>query len=539
MSYNILIIDTNQPSYIKHLTQLDNINIIILSSSDDIEYNIINKNIGLIIINQNVVDIQVLEMIYQNISASYLNIPILALYIKTNMETSSLVYDTIDLENNLESAMRKIKFCLAIYKKEQLHNEHIEKLLFVDNLTKFPNRMKLIEDIKKDESNISSIAIIDINEFKNINDFYGLKIGDHILQFTTNLISETIGYLVNKVSLYKFSADVYCLVNKDLSDSDFETIITIVLGAIENIIYTEGEYEIDIKATAGITFSSKKNKLITADLALQHAKKNNKDYVIFFDELDNVSEYKKNMEWTKKLKYAMDNDNIVVYYQPLVNNTTLNVDKYECLVRMKVEDKIIAPFFFLEIAKKANKYKNLTKIIITKAFEQFEHLPFEFSLNVSYEDVEDKMFLHFIKDKLKKYKVAKRVTWEILEDEGIKDYNVLLNFIKNVKELGCKVSIDDFGSGYSNFEHLLKMNVDYLKIDASLIKYVATDTNSYNVVKTVINFANSLNIKTISEYVENKEIYKITKELGSTYSQGYYFSAPIPEPIVYEFKNKG
>jgi len=539
MSYNILIIDTNQPSYIKHLTQLDNINIIILSSSDDIEYNIINKNIGLIIINQNVVDIQVLEMIYQNISASYLNIPILALYIKTNMETSSLVYDTIDLENNLESAMRKIKFCLAIYKKEQLHNEHIEKLLFVDNLTKFPNRMKLIEDIKKDESNISSIAIIDINEFKNINDFYGLKIGDHILQFTTNLISETIGYLVNKVSLYKFSADVYCLVNKDLSDSDFETIITIVLGAIENVIYTEGEYEIDIKATAGITFSSKKNKLITADLALQHAKKNNKDYVIFFDELDNVSEYKKNMEWTKKLKYAMDNDNIVVYYQPLVNNTTLNVDKYECLVRMKVEDKIIAPFFFLEIAKKANKYKNLTKIIITKAFEQFEHLPFEFSLNVSYEDVEDKMFLHLSINKLKKYKVAKRVTWEILEDEGIKDYNVLLNFIKNVKELGCKVSIDDFGSGYSNFEHLLKMNVDYLKIDASLIKYVATDTNSYNVVKTVINFANSLNIKTISEYVENKEIYKITKELGSTYSQGYYFSAPIPEPIVYEFKNKG
>jgi diguanylate cyclase (GGDEF)-like protein len=399
--------------------------------------------------------------------------------------------------------------------------------------------MKLIEDIKKDDNNITSIAIIDINEFKDINDFYGLKIGDHILQFVINLISETIGHLVNEVSLYKFSADVYCLVNKELSDDEFETIITIVLGAIENAVYKEGEYEIDIKATAGITFSNKKNKLITADLALQHAKQNHKDYAIFFDELDNVSEYKTNMEWTKKLKYAMDNDNIVVYYQPLVNNTTLNVDKYECLVRMKVEDKIIAPFFFLEIAKKANQYKNLTKIIIAKAFEQFEHLPFEFSLNVSYEDVEDKMFLHFIKDKLKKYKVASRVTWEILEDEGIKDYNVLLDFIKNVKELGCKVSIDDFGSGYSNFEHLLKMNVDYLKIDASLIKHVATDTNSYNVVKTVINFANSLNIKTISEYVENKEIYEITKELGSTYSQGYYFSAPIPEPIEYEFKSKG
>jgi len=231
----------------------------------------------------------------------------------------------------------------------------------------------------------------------------------------------------------------------------------------------------------------------------------------------------------------MDIDNIVVYFQPLVNNETMKVDKYECLVRMIDDDEVIAPFFFLEISKKANQYANITKIVIEKSFKKFENLDFEFSVNVSYEDIQDSDFIDFVKEKLQKYNVASRVVWEILEDEGIKNYDLLFEFIKEVKALGCKVAIDDFGSGYSNFEHLLKMNVDYLKIDASLVKNVATDENSYKIVKTIIEFAKTLHLKTIAEYVENKEIFNITKEMGTNYSQGYHFSAPIPEPILKSF----
>ena len=112
---------------------------------------------------------------------------------------------------------------------------------------------------------------------------------------------------------------------------------------------------------------------------------------------------------------------------------------------------------------------------------------------------------------------------------------MLIDFIKEVKALGCKVAIDDFGTGYSNFEHLLKMNVDYLKIDASLVKYIATDENSYKIVQTIVEFAKSLKLKTIAEYVENEEIFNITKKLGVSYSQGYYFSAPIDKPSLEKF----
>ncbi|MDZ7819721.1 MAG: EAL domain-containing protein [Aliarcobacter sp.] len=268
-------------------------------------------------------------------------------------------------------------------------------------------------------------------------------------------------------------------------------------------------------------------------------KKDHKDYLVFFDELDKFQEYENNMHWTKKLKSAFINDNIEVYFQPLVNNRTLKVDKYECLVRLIEENgKVISPYFFLDISKKSNQYTKLTKIVLEKSFKKFENLPFEFSVNISYEDIESTDFLDFIKAMLKKYNVANRVVFEILEDENIKSYKLLVSFIDEVKALGCKVAIDDFGTGYSNFEHLLKMNVDYLKIDASLIKNVAIDETSYKITKTIIEFAKSLNLQTIAEYVENEEIFKIVRELGADYSQGYFFSEPIAMPNVVEFNKK-
>jgi len=430
-----------------------------------------------------------------------------------------------------------IAFIYDLYQQNNHLENNIKELLYVDSLTKFPNRTKLIQDIKDDSIGIKSLAIIDINSFKEINDFFGHKIADNILKGVAHLIVDSISDYNKEVLFYKFPSDTYCLANRTLNNSIFENIIIQIGNILDKKVFIEDSNEIDVSVTSGITFSLKNNKLITADIALQTAKTNHKSHLVFYDELDNFQAYRSNMEWTKKLKIALEKDNIIVYFQPLVNNQTMKVDKYECLVRMVVDDKIIAPFFFLDVSKKANLYPKITKIVIEKSFKEFENLPFEFSLNVSYEDIEDESFLSFIKEQLQKYNVANRVVWEILEDEGVKNYDVLLHFIEEVKALGCKVAIDDFGSGYSNFEHLLKMNIDYLKIDASLIKHVATDENSYQVVKTIMNFAESLNIKTIAEYVENEEIFRVTKELGATYSQGYFFAPPVAKPNLYSFKN--
>ena len=417
------------------------------------------------------------------------------------------------------------------------HKHELYKLLYTDNLTKLPNRAKLIEDLQNKTLKLKAVAILNINSFKEVNDFFGHRIGDSILIDVAKLMTQHIK-ISKSLKLYKFPSDTYCITYSKDKKEEFITLIKEIIDTIYKKVFTFEQYEIDIRISAGISFSDKNNKLITADIALQAAKKNHKDYLVFFEELDKFQEYENNILWTKKLKTAFINDNIEVFFQPIINNKTLNVDKYECLVRLKDDGKIISPFFFLDISKKSNQYTKLTRIVIEKSFKKFQNLTFEFSVNISYEDIENADFLDFIKEMLQKYNVANRVVFEILEDENVKNYNLLIAFIDEIKNLGCKVAIDDFGSGYSNFEHLLKMNVDYLKIDSSIIKNVAKDENSYKITKTIVDFAKSLNLKTIAEFVENEEIYNIIKDMGADYSQGYYFSAPLAEPNAIEFKAK-
>lgn len=412
--------------------------------------------------------------------------------------------------------------------KEKLHWSVVNTLLHTDALTKLPNRAKLIEDLRNDtNNNIRDIAILDINGFKEISDFYGHAVGDCILTGVASFIQNNIP---NGVSLYKSHSDTYCLTNQDLAFDKFKESVLHLLTMLEQHIFHCDSFEIDLRITAGMSHSKKNNKLITADIALQAAKKNNKSLIVFDDDLDNLEEYRNNIAWSKKIKTAILEDRIIVHFQPIINNETLKIVKYECLVRMLDGDRIISPFFFLEVAKKSNQYTKLTKIIIEKSFQTFEYLSFDFSINISYDDIEQEWFLDFIKSMIKKYNthdIAKRVVFEILEDQSIKNYDILKNFISEVKALGCKIAIDDFGSGYSNFEHIIKMNVDYLKIDASLIKNIATDDNSQKVTQTIVDFAKKLNLKTIAEYVENESIFNITREMGVDFSQGYYFSPPV------------
>ncbi|MBU3014894.1 GGDEF domain-containing phosphodiesterase [Poseidonibacter lekithochrous] len=418
------------------------------------------------------------------------------------------------------------------------HKKELYKLLYTDRLTNLDNRSMLITKLQSEKNlTLSSLCILDINSFKEINDFYGHKAGDSVLIELGNLIKDSIKEYTN-LKLYKFPSDTYCITNIKNDREEFIKIIKKILEKSDKIVFNFDQFEIDVKLTAGLSFSHKNNKLITADIALQTAKKDHKDYMVFYDELDKLQEYENNMFWTKQLKSAFIRDNIEVYFQPLINNKTLKVDKYECLVRLiDDEGKVVAPFFFLDISKKSNQYTKLTKVVIEKSFKKFEHLDFEFSVNISYEDIEDPSFLDFIKNMLQKYNVSNKVVFEILEDENVKDYSHLILFVDQIKDLGCKVAIDDFGSGYSNFEHILKMNIDYLKIDASLIKNIATDENSYQITKTIVEFAKNLNLQTIAEYVENKEIFELTKELGVDYSQGYYFSPPIADPKLTDFNN--
>ena len=191
------------------------------------------------------------------------------------------------------------------------------------------------------------------------------------------------------------------------------------------------------------------------------------------------------------------------------------------------EEKVLSPYHFLEVSKKGNYYNKITSRVLENSFKMLNHISTQLSINISSIDIEKEKTRNKIFELLSEYKNdAHRIVFELLEDEEVKDFKIIKDFIKTVKKLGVQIAIDDFGAGYSNFERLLEFEPDILKIDGSLIKNIAIDTYSRNVVETIVDFAKKQNIETIAEFVENEEIFDILNIIGVDYSQGYYFGKP-------------
>ena len=164
--------------------------------------------------------------------------------------------------------------------------------------------------------------------------------------------------------------------------------------------------------------------------------------------------------------------------------------------------------------------------MVKKACEYFKDKDIEFSINLTLEDLKDSDTMDYIFETMLKTKTANKITFEIVESEGIEQFEDVANFIKKAKLLDCKIAIDDFGTGYSNFEYIIKLNVDYIKIDGTLIKNITQDKNIKLTVQTIVNFAKALNIKTVAEFVHNSEVFEAVKDIQIDYSQGFFLHEP-------------
>ena len=405
-----------------------------------------------------------------------------------------------------------------------------------DLLTGLPNRNQLMADLKTATKPI--IFYLNIDDFSGFNDFYGSSIGDDVLlnlAKTLKRIQETQYF-----KLYKLQADQFILLFQEsyLSNNDFQDFFE---GFIEDIelqiskINLEKQNRISISLTGGVaTYYAHDNfqKLILySNIARKKAQEEHKKVLLFNHNMRKNENYAQNMEWITKIKEALDENRVVTYYQPILDNQTGEIVKYETLVRMlDKKGHPVSTWTFLEIAQKAKLYPQITKIVIDKAFETFENLPsYEFSINLSIDDIVSKETTNYIYKKLENYPNSHNVIFEITESEEVNDYQIINDFIEGIKKYGVKIAIDDFGSGYANFEHIISIDADFIKIDGSLIKNIGSDKNARIITEAIISFSKKLGRKTITEYVHNREVYEIVKELGADYSQGFYFGIPSPE----------
>ncbi len=413
--------------------------------------------------------------------------------------------------------------------KEELEArvEELENRYYHDELTNLPNRVKLLEDIQRIKP--SGLLLLDIKGFSTINDFYGMKIGDRVLIAITNFL-ETLIREDNR--FYKIAADqfVYLETDEEISNHEFnEQNVKAMMTTIENTpinveVSKENSIDINIYISSVLINNVSFDKILElADMTLHYAKDTRQPFLEYSENLKLTEKFEKDLAGVNMVKSALEEDRLIAYFQPIIKSYG---DSYECLVRIRDGDRIISPFFFLDAVTKTKYYSQLTQRMIEKSFQYFTGKGVTFSINLSFDDIKDASLVKFLKQKMNKYGVEKQLILEILESENIQDFTLIRNFIHEMQEKGVQIAIDDFGSGYSNFTYLSELKPDYIKIDGSLIKDIATVEESYILVRTITNLAHELGIKVIAEYIENEAIYNKAKRLYIDGYQGYFLGAP-------------
>ena len=481
------------------------------------------------------------------------NIPILVLsaYNESRylLETIKLGIDgyllkPLDLNQFLES-ITKVITTIRLKEENETYRDSLEKKveertaqllsqIYHDQLTGLKNQTALLIDFKKKPGGM--LILVDIDAFQSYNDFFGISSGNEILiAFAACLqkFAEKKSY-----ELYRVYGDGFVLyAQTSPADNGCDALLNELLEQLMHFTVRLDilEDDLDIDATVGIA-CNEGHLLEKAEMAMKHAKESHKPYMIYSAEF-NASEVLKNeIHWRKKIKKALsEEEGIIPVFQPILNRNR-ETTKYEVLMRMsKMENgerRLITPFHFLDIAKKTKYYKQMTETIIEKSFQYMQHLPYDFSINLSFEDIQEHAFTQHLEEAINRYGVHERLILEIVESEHIPDYHIVKEFIKYFQSIGVRIAIDDFGSGYSNFSHIFELRPDFIKIDGSLIKDIPTNKELLVLVKAIISFSKELNIRVIAEFVASEEIFNILYELGIDEFQGYYFAQPhehIPE----------
>ncbi len=480
--------------------------------------------IDLIITDVNMPEMNGLEM-SKEIKAINQNIPII---VATAFSNSSYLLEAIEL--GIDKYVLKpidMKKLFTVITQSLLYHELQD--LYRDNFSHLPNRNALIRDLKLKAPSI--IALFDIDDFATINDLYSEPTGDKILLDFISKIKKD--FTEDKFNLYRVGADKFVIdaIDTSMTQEELQVLCENFLKNIENDGIELEDYSISIGVTVAIAKTSNHQSYKMVQRVIAKAKKDFVQVMIYDENIHNDSKnnYEENMIWIKKLKTGLTDGHFKAYYQAIVDAKTQKVYKYESLIRYIEDDgEVISPYRFLTIAKKAKLYSGIIKLMLTECIDFIKGKDAVVAVNVSFDDIKNKDVYKFIMDTLEEHKdITHKLHFELLETEEIEDFELVRGFIKDVQVYGCQVGVDDFGAGYSNFNMIEALKVDFIKIDAALINSVDVDETQEIIVDTIAGYARRTGIKTVAEFVSKESIYDKIHSLGIDYAQGYYFAKPV------------
>ncbi|WP_372767542.1 EAL domain-containing protein [Pseudoalteromonas sp.] len=389
-----------------------------------------------------------------------------------------------------------------------------------DPATGFANHIALERKLHQTPQLHMQLAIILVSDLEEIIGFYGSHIGDTVMH---KLLTRLDKLKSNECSLYRLSSNKIALLTTHINNHEF-------VRQIENLNKNTPilcDPFIYVTLCAGIASGNKTLLIENARIAVEQAKRSRELIVFYSDAMNTIKhQYQHNIKIAKDVREAFKTAQVHAYFQPIFSTDGNEILMYEGLARIKMKDTLYEPNYFLSVVNRSRMDGQLTRMIFLDCVMRFRKTDLCWSMNLTAQDMLDPSLAAFFDDELKRYPTPQKITFELIETEAVANFNEVKSFISMVKRHGAKVFIDDFGTGYSNISNILKLEVDGIKIDSSLVSQIVKDEEIFLFIQHIASFAKKVGLTLIAEGVENKLVVDKLAQAGINYMQGYYFAEP-------------
>lgn len=433
--------------------------------------------------------------------------------------------------------------------KARIQNEELTYMAYYDGLTGLYNRnyfVRLLTEYTKtarEKNAIVSVMVLDIDEFRKVNDGMGIMVGDELVQQFGFFLKEICGDDMIACHLH---SDVFCLAIYDPSGArSVDAIHREIQRRAKQPFHISSGQDITVTVSIGVAeypeaATSALELMNCAELVVFKCKKQGKNMLQYFD-APILENFLSSIELENKLKRAVYNNDFHMYYQPQYYAGNRRLRGVEALIRWKDEDaqQMISPATFIPVAEKNGSIITIGRWVVEESIRQYAAwrrqfgFPFIMSINISALQYKREDFVDSIVGILNKYHVKpSEVELEITESVLIDDFKAVYDKLKILRNYGIRISLDDFGTGFSSLSYLKKLPIDTLKIDKSFIDTVLTDSVTRVITEAIINMVKSLGFESIAEGVEEEQQYNYLHAVGCDVIQGYLFNKPLaPEEM--------
>ncbi|TGL28514.1 EAL domain-containing protein [Leptospira koniambonensis] len=437
-------------------------------------------------------------------------------------------WDSNDLLMTVKEAVRSYESDISLSEL----NKKLEEALLYNRDSGLPNLESLRRrlDLAVEEKEDSLLALIRIESTSLTTRDFGVSLYKDLMKKFLDSMKSILG---NYGEIFHVYEDEVAILSR-VPEEEFLPHLIAFRILLRSDYFTASGISFRINATIA-TASGKKDLYYKARLALVKASQepefdSESGIYSYTEKMDDQDLYKINMDLGKRLNQAIHSGNVVPYFQGIMDNQTGKVEKFECLARIVEDGKVYAPASFLYLAKSTGLLRRISPILFEKALRKFSDSSYSFSINLSETELESPSFPKWAASRMEHYGInPARVTFEILETASFHGNPERLKVIAELKEMGAKIAIDDFGVEHSNFSRLLEIQPDFIKIDGKFIQSLERNRTAFILTSAITELAHRIGAKVVAEFVSTPEELKVVRSLGIEYSQGYLIMQPSPD----------